>query len=170
LTFKGRVEKPFAGRRIVFGSLFLFTALMVAGGMPGASKTLSALQNSSAPVFSFSESTNPAAETPHAAHNQIQELAAKMSPHTPRGAIAVETAMAVASGSALDGRYTFLSQPKRESSSASLTGVSTAPAQAAPILITEVDTARAIAPNTRFDVRDEHWTSLRRRDRGIDYG
>ncbi len=126
MTFKRLKEKTIhPGRRIVFGSLFLFIPLMLAGGMPGASKTFSAWQNSSAPIFSFSESANPAAEASHASHNQIQELATKMSPHTPRGAIAWETAMAMASGSALDGRHTFLSQLKRESSSVSLRSAQT---------------------------------------------
>jgi len=150
VTYKALIEKTFASaRHIVFRSVFFVIALMLAGGIATATKALRAWQNSPVPIVASIESAGTAVETPRAVQKHNHKRSRKLSPLTPRGAIALATALAATSGSALYGRNSILSEPGRATTSLSASTTRSAPAQESlPMLITEVDTSRAIAFDT----------------------
>jgi hypothetical protein len=150
VTICGPKEKKYkSGRRIVFGLLFIFMAVTLAGVIPGASKTLTARHDWSTSSFALTKFVN--ATVGKASPPQNGHL-------SPRGALAFEVALAATGGAGLPGRFNSLRGPEIKSVSLPAEHTQNLSSAAAPMLITEVDTSRAIAFDTAT-IKAEPFTS-----------
>jgi hypothetical protein len=156
LLRKGSVKFK-SSKQSIFSSFFHFSTVIVmsllACGIAGANKALTAWHETLSPTR-FSETATRTKPSTHSTaikngnNDRLNPLHSRgtSASNSPASAIALERAFAMASGSALFGRYSFNHGPRNSNVSSPSRLVNTSSVEtAAPLLITESDSTRAIA-------------------------